>query len=130
VVANGHWLPTLQVCVSWKDCFGVMACLFEQRILKPTKKSKEVINSVPTIEASVGRNLIISGTCGVKLSPSCPDLFGESCLDIHMDVFVFDRELKVAFCNLALDFAKSLFDLGEFVLGQDSSFNLGSGVGD
>jgi hypothetical protein len=88
VVANGHWLATLQVCVSWNDCFGVTACLFEKRILKSTKKSKEVINSVPTIEASVGGNLIISRPGRVQLGADRADQLNQPRLDSHVDVFV------------------------------------------
>jgi hypothetical protein len=66
----------------------------------------------------------------MKLSSGCPDPFGESCLDIHMNVLVFDREIKVTSRNFIFDFAKSTFDLGEFILGQNSSPDLAPGVGD
>jgi hypothetical protein len=130
VVSNGHWLTTLQVCVAWKDCFSITACLIEKRILKPTNKIKEVINSVPRIEASVGGNLIIPRTRGMKLSASRSDPFGESCFDIHVDVLVFNREFEVTFCDFILNLVKPIFDLGEFTLGQDPSFDQGSGMGD
>ena len=79
-------------------------------------------NLVTEIETQVGRYLIITAASRMKLGPRITDAVGQLLLDIHVDIFQIDGELKLTGGNLLTDGIQTLLNGGKLGLRQETGF--------
>ncbi len=61
-------------------------------------------------KAEVQRHLVIPGAAGVQAFACLADLLGQPGFDVHVDVFLIQPELHLAFFNVQKDLRKALLD--------------------
>ena len=78
--------------------------LGDKRFLQSLYRNRQIVAGAPNEKAEIGRNLIITRTCGMKARGRLADQFLKARLDIHMNVFKTFRKCEFPRFDLGGDF--------------------------
>ena len=111
-------LCALEMRVAGDDHFQLSFAELHERALQLTQAGDNRIALIAQIKPDIGRHLIVSRTRRVQLRTSGSDAARQLRLDVHVDVFELDFELKLPRLDLRAYFAEPGDDLRALLSGK------------
>mmetsp|Transcript_3594 Transcript_3594/g.10220 ORF Transcript_3594/g.10220 Transcript_3594/m.10220 type:complete len:259 (-) Transcript_3594:46-822(-) len=126
---EADWLSRLQVGVTCHEDVDVLLGKFGTGLEEGGHILEDVALGLDGPKASVGGHLIIATTASVELTADGTDNLGKSALVGGMDVLIAGLFHKLAGGPLGLDLLEARNQLRAFLVGDDTTFVDGLGIG-
>ena len=110
MVTESDRLRGLQMCEARHNGGRMRLSLLHQRHLESGKFTVERVERVAHPELKVGRNLIVTGACGMKPASRFADQRTQAPLDIHVNVFKRAVERECSLAQFHQDLREPVFD--------------------
>ena len=120
VVSKEYRLRALHVGVARQDHVLVFLRCRNQSVDHCDELFRQAADLALHVHMKVQGTLVVAASSGMETSPGITDGIGEPFLDIHMNVFEFDGEIKFPFVDFFFDCLKALGDSLPVFLGNDA----------
>ncbi len=115
-----HRLSALEMGIARHDDIKMFSCRPCQLALQRPQSVDDDLHFFAQIEPHVQRNLIVAAPRRMQFSSRGTDQLGQAPLDIHVNILVGLRKLKLAALDLALDILQPADDLAAFARRYDA----------
>ena len=82
-----NWLGSLQVCVTRNDGLAVLRCEVEQRLLRRSYESIQVVYRFTKPQTQISGNLIVAAAASVQLQTVVSNKINQTCFNKRMNIF-------------------------------------------